>query len=189
MKYRELNKQGRKEVSEMKKLMFTCIALMLLLCPCTLAGSQDETDLIRNIERVIKEKEPDWSCKKSPSGERGPDSPHGTFYNFECKHEQQTVFWTIFFGDSKEDAVKMLEWSQMMLQINASKPQDGIGEQAYVYAGHGSAWITFRKENIFGQVNVGIIDPRKVADPSPEMDAFTNQALEIARRFAQDLAQ
>ena len=41
----------------------------------------------------------------------------------------------------------------------------------------------------FGQVSVGVVDSRRVTDPSPEMDAFTNDAFEIAKRFAFYLAQ
>jgi hypothetical protein len=178
------------EVYEMKTLMVKFIALALLLFTCTLACAQDESNLRRNIERILKEKEPEWLCKQNvPSGEPGPASPHGTFYNFTCKHQQQTVSGSIFFGDSKQDAVKMLERSQLMLQINASKPQDGIGEQAYAYTGHGSAWITFRKGNVFGQLDVGVVDSRTVGGPSLEMDAFTKQAFDIAKKFALDLAQ
>jgi hypothetical protein len=171
----------------MKTLMLNFIALALLLFTCTLACAQDESNLTRNIERILKEKEL-YVKQNGPSGEPGPGSPHGTFYNFTCKHQQQTLSGSIFFGDSKQDAVKMLERSQLMLQ-NASKPQDGIGEQAYAYAGHGSAWITFRKGNVFAQVSVGVVDSRTVGDPSLEMDAFTKQAFDIAKKFALDLAQ
>jgi hypothetical protein len=38
-------------------------------------------------------------------------------------------------------------------------------------------------------VNVGLVDPRTVAEPWSEMDAFTNQAFDIAKRFALYLAQ
>ena len=173
----------------MKKLILSGIAVALVLVTFTSASVQDANDLMRNIEGALKERDPDWMCKKSPAGEPGSDSPHGTFYNFVCTREQQSVLASIFFGDSKQDAVKLLERSQQMLQLNASKPQEGIGEQAFAYAGHGFAWVTFRKANVFAQVSVSLIDPRKVAGPSPEIDAFTNQAWEIAKRLAQDLAQ
>jgi hypothetical protein len=174
----------------MKKLMLNWIALALLLFTSTLTGAQDKSNLTRNIERILKEKEPDWLCKQNvPSGEPGPGPPHGTFYNFTCKHQQQTVSGSIFFGDTKQDAVKMLERSQMMLQVNASKPLEGIGEQAYGYTGRSGAWITFRKGNVFGQVDVGVVDSRTGGDRSLEMDAYMKQAFDIAKKFALDLAQ
>lgn len=173
----------------MKKLILSGIALALFLPPFTSARAQAENDLNGIIERTLKEKNSDWLCKNGPAGKPGPDSPHGTFYNFVCKREQQSVLASVFLGNSKQDAVKLLEFSQQVLQVNASKPLAGIGEQAYAYAGHGSAWITFRKANVFAQVTVSAIDPRKVPNPSPEIDAFTNQALEIAKHLAQSLAE
>jgi hypothetical protein len=101
------------------------------------------------------------------------------FYTFNCTRkgaQTNEVFGSIYVLDSKQDAVKMLVRSQMMLQVNASKPQYGIGEQAYGYMGHGSAWITLRNGNIFAQVNVGVVDPRTVADPSSEMNAFNERS-------------
>ena len=176
----------------MKLLISICVAIALLPCALTPAGTQDKTELQQSIERILKEQEPGWLCKKSmPEGEPGPGSPR-VFYNFDCRYKEQQanqVIGSIVVLNSKQDAITMLDRSQMMLQVNASKPQDGIGEQAYAYAGHGGAWVTFRKGNVFGQLNVGIIDPRTVADPSPEMDAFTTQAFDIARKFALDLAQ
>ena len=174
---------------DMKKVILSGIALALVLVTFTSGRAQDANDLMRNIEGALKERDPDWVCKKSPTGEPGPDSPHGTKFNFVCTREEQSVVASIFFGDSKQDAAKMLERSQQMLQVNASKPQEGIGEQAYAYSGHGFAWVTFRKANVFAKVSVSLIDPRKVAGPSPEIDAITNQAREIAKRLAQDLVQ
>jgi hypothetical protein len=176
----------------MNLLISICVAIALLPCILTPAGIQDKTELQQSIERILKEKEPGWLCKKSiPEGEPGPGSP-SVVYTFQCRYgEQQAkqVTGSIYVLNSKQDAITMLDRSQMMLQKNSSKPQDGIGEQAYAYAGHGSAWITFRKGNVFAQLDVGIIDSRTVADPSPEMDAFTNQAFDIAKKFALDLAQ
>ena len=173
----------------MNKLILSGIAVALVLVTFTSARAQDANDLMRNIEGALKERDSDWVCKKGPTGEPGPDSPQGTRYNFACTREQQSVLAFVFFGNSKQDAVKILERSQQVLQVNASKPLAGIGEQAYAYAGHGSAWITFRKANLFVQVIASAIDPRKVPNPSPEIDAFTNQALEIAKHLAQSLAE
>jgi hypothetical protein len=179
-------------VSHMKIMIFVSVALVLAACLVGSSRAQDKTQLQQNIERALKANEPDWNCQKStPEGEPGPESPR-VFYNFQCRYKGQQLnqlSGAIYVLDSKQDAVKMLDRSQMMLQINESKPQYGIGEQAYGYEGHGSAWITFRNGTVFGQVNVGVIDPRTVANPSAEMDAYTNQALDIAKRFAFYLAQ
>lgn len=181
-------------VNHMKMMTFVSVALALALAPCWVTSilAQDKTQLQQDVERTLQANEPDWICKKSaPEGEPPPDGPR-VFYNFQCKYKGQQlnqVNGAIYVLNSKQDAVKMLDRSQMMLSVNESKPQYGIGEQAYGYAGRGSAWITFRNGNVFGQVNVGVIDPRTVVDPSPEMDAYTNQAFDIAKRFAFYLAQ
>ena len=179
-------------VTHMKKFISICFTFALLIFLLKPILAQDKAQLQQDIERTLKANEPDWICKKAtPEGESGPGS-HSVFYNFQCRYKGQQlnqVSGAIYVLNSKPDALKMLDRSQMMLQINESKPQYGIGEQAYGYAGHGSAWITFRNGNVFGQVNVGVIDPRTVVNPSPEMDAYTNQAFEVAKRFAFYLAQ
>jgi hypothetical protein len=174
----------------MNVLMSVCVAIALL--SLTPIHAQDKEQLQQNVERTFKTHEPDGLCKKStPEGDPTTQSPK-VFYNFQCKYKGQQlnqVSGSVYVLPSKQDAVKMLDRSQMMLQVNKSKPLYAIGEQAYSYAGHGSAWITFRSGTVFGQVNVGVVDSRIVADPSPEMGAFTNDAFEIAKRFAFYLAQ
>ena len=153
--------------------------------------AQDKEQLQQNVERTFKTNDPDWLCKSTPEGESTTES-FKVFYNFQCKYKGQQlnqVSGSVYVLPSKQDAVNMLDRSQMMLQVNNSKPLYGTGEQAYWYAGQGSAWITFRSGTVFGQVSVGVVDSRTVADPSPEMDAFTNDAFEIAKRFAFYLAQ
>jgi hypothetical protein len=163
------------------------IAIGLLLCVFISAGAQDKETLQRKIECVLKDKEPDWMCKKSlPEGDAGPLR---VYYNFLCSREGQQVNGSVYLLSSQQDAVDMLDRSQMMLQINKSKPQDGIGEQAYGFAGNGAAWITFRNANVFGQVDVSAIPVPAVAAQSPEMDASTRLAFDIAKRFAQHLVQ
>lgn len=172
----------------MKKLVLTLASLFLLAEGFSPVEAQSTNEAISKFERTLDEKESQWQCQKGRDpGEPGENSPRGTRYSFTCRREQQTILGSILFGDSKGEAVKMLEFSQQMLAINASKPVAGIGEQAYEYAGRGSAWITFRDGKIFGQVNVSIVDARKVLDHSPEMHPFTKEALEIAKRFVQHI--
>ena len=179
-------------ISHMKILISGWFAFALLAYLLTPVHAQDKKQLQQNVERTFKTHEPDWLCEKStPEGESTAESPK-VFYNFQCKYKGQQlnqVSGSVYVLSSKQDAVKMLDRSQMMLQVNKSKPLYEIGEQAYWYAGHGSAWITFRNGTVFGQVSVGVVDSRTVADPSPEMDAFTNEAFEIAKRFAFYLTQ
>ena len=169
-----------------------CVAIALLPYLLTPVHAQDKEQLQQNVGRTFKTNEPDWLCKKStPEGESTTES-FKVFYNFQCKYKGQQlnqVSGSVYVLPSKQDAVNMLDRSQMMLQVNKSKPLYGTGEQGYWYAGQGSAWITFRSGTVFGQVSVGVVDSRRVTDPSPEMDAFTNDAFEIAKRFAFYLAQ
>jgi hypothetical protein len=70
------------------------------------------------------------------------------------------------------------------LQINESRPVDGIGEQAYQLARKRLAWITFRKANVFTQIVIGV-QISSQNDASPEMETATgNELIESARLFA-----
>ena len=175
----------------MKTLISICVALSLLPYLIASAGSQDKAKLQQDIERSLKTNEPEWQCKKSlPEGDPAPNSPLS--YRFDCRYKEQKnlqVSGSIYVLQSRQDAVNMLDRSQMMLQMNASKPQYGIGDQAYGYAGTGLAWITFRKENVFAQVNVSVGGLRSVTEPQPEVQVVSIQAFDIAKRFAFYLAQ
>ena len=175
------------------------IALVLGLSLHVRAQDQPQTQQVQariefqvTIERTLHANEPDWVCRKYiPEGESGPGlTPRR--YNFSChrKGEQMNpISGSIYVLDSRQQAIEWLDRSQMMLQINESKPEYGVGEQAYAYVKHGLSWITFRNRKLFGQVQVGLVDPRTVADPSPEMDDLNRQAFDIAKRFAFHLAQ
>jgi len=98
-----------------------------------------------------------------------------------------TVF--IFYGEARRDAEKSLALSQQALQINESKPLEGIGEQAYQLAKERWAWITFRKASVFTQVNVGIRRTSETDGPS-ETESISGSALiEAARLFAHLVAR
>jgi hypothetical protein len=64
-----------------------------------------------------------------------------------------------------------------MLQVNASKPLNGVGEQAYQSIGKGYSWITFRKGRVFVYLIVGLADPRQ---PSTSLAAEKRIATEVA---------
>jgi len=164
------------------------IAVGLLLCVFVSAGAQDRESLERKIERLLRDKEPDWLCEKSlPEGESGAGSPR-VYFNFVCRCREQQLNGSVYVLSSQQDAVDMLDRSQMMLQINKSKPLAGIGEQAFGYAEDGAAWITFRNANTFGQVDASAIRSGTTAAQSSEKEVLTRLAFDIAERFAQHLA-
>ena len=170
-------------------LALAIIGACLYAAPSALAQGWDV--LLSNIEREIRKTEPEWQGGRdnSPVGIPGPDSPRGTSRHCSWERHQQIVRATVFYGDTKQDAVRTLEQSQQLLQINASRPLEGMGEQAYQYADGGGAWITFRKASVFVYVVVSVIDPRKLERNSPEASRLTAEALEIAKRFAQHIAE
>ena len=171
----------------MRNLTMVCASLVLLSLNLTTVRTHNDANLVDSTNRTLKEKEPGWKCTAllSRSSKPALESPQGISYEFRCTREEQSILGYVFYGNSKHDAVRTLERSQQFLQINDSRPLKGIGEQAYEYANHGIAWLTFRQDNVFVQLNVGIVDPHKMDDSLPEMKSLTAEALEIAKRFAQ----
>lgn len=167
------------------------ITLALLSYGPDFARLQDRPEVLGDIERAIKINEPEWDCTAiyKSIGVPAKEAPRGVSYHFRCKRQEQIILGYIFYGESKQEAVKMIEWSQQILQVNASKRLDGVGDGAYHYAKNGAAWITFCKVNVFGQLNVSMVNPRKVDAAAPEMEGYTTEATEVARRFAQQIAE
>jgi len=175
----------------MRNLIMVCLAVIL---PGLIANSaQTKEAMLDGIVRAMAEKEPEWQGGKvhSMPGTPDPDRPQGTVHDFEWKRKDRTATLArlhIFYGDSKEDAVRMLDWSQMMLSINESEPLENIGERAYQYAKNGNSWLTFRKGNVFAQVNVSLVDLRTADKAALHMLDLTVEARETAKRFAQHVA-
>jgi len=102
-----------------------CLAVIL---PGLIANSaQTKEAVLDGIVRAIAEKEPEWQGGKvhSMPGTPDPDRFRGTLHDFEWKRKDRTATLAtlqIFYGDSEEDAVRMLEWSQMILSVNESEP-------------------------------------------------------------------
>lgn len=159
---------------------------VVLCCFGTTRAQGKSEEIVANIERAIKEMEPEWRCSNvyTPQGEPGPDSPRGTKYRFRC--QRKTVELTIFilYGESKGDAERALTFSQR-LQINESKPVEGIGEQAYLLSKERFAWITLRKANVFAQVNVATRIAAQTDGPLKTKSVTGNDLIEAARLFAQ----
>jgi cytochrome c556 len=169
----------------MRKIKVRLTVLAFLFCCVGAVKAQSKPEVITNIERAVKEMEPEWHCvsEYTPSGEPGSETPRGTKYLFSCQRSTMVLTMFIFRGESKQDAEKMLAWSQR-LQVNESKPLDGLGEQAYQLAKERFAWITFRKANVFTQINVSVLNSTKTHSAS-EMEPLTADALfEAAESFA-----
>ena len=83
-------------------------------------GKSDE--VIAKLEQAMKVMEPEWRCVReyTPQGEPGPESPRGTTYRFRCQHRAMALSILIFYGDTENDAEKVLALSQN-LQVNESK--------------------------------------------------------------------
>jgi hypothetical protein len=163
----------------------------LVFCCSGITRAQSKSDeVIANVERAMKEMEPEWSCLRvsTPQGEPGPDSPRGTSYQFRCQQKTVALTVFIFYGEARRDAEKSLALSQQ-LQINESKPLEGIGEQAYQLAKERFAWITFRKASVFTQVNVGIRRTSETDGPLETESVSGNALIEAARLFAQLVAR
>jgi len=158
----------------------------VLYCFGTARAQSKSDEVVANIERAMKEMEPEWRCSNvsTPQGEPGPDSPRGTKYQFRCQGKTVELAIFMLYGESKRDAEKALEFSQR-LQVNESKPVEGIGEQAYETAKEHFAWITFRKANVFVQVNVGARSDSQSDGPSGTKSVTGNDLIEAARLFVQ----
>src|SRR5215213_3143170 len=174
----------------MIKSLLLFITLALLSYGQAHAPLPDQKDVLSDIELAIKNTEMQWDCTglHQSIGVPAKDAPRGVSYHSQCKRQEQIIHVDIFYGESKREAVKMFRWSQQILQLNQSKPIEGVGDGAYHYAKNGAAWITFCKANVFGQLNVSIVDPRKVDAAAPEMEGYTKEASEVARRFARQIA-
>ena len=94
----------------------------------------------------------------------------------------------MLYGESKRDAERALALSQR-LQINESKPVEGIGEQAYELAKERFAWITFRKANVYAQVNVATRSASQSDGPLATKSVIGNDLIEAARLFAELVVQ
>jgi hypothetical protein len=157
----------------MRKVSGWLTLIALVFCCFGTGRAQGKSDeMIANLELAMKAMEPEWRCVREylPQGEPGPpESPRGTKYYFRCQHKGMTLFINIFYGETKRDAEKVLDLSQELLQVNESKPLEGIGEQGYQLPEERFAWITFRKASVFVQIDADIrsFDFRDVLRDSP----------------------
>lgn len=175
----------------MKELTIRLAVLAVVLCWVGATRAQSKSDeVIANIERAMKENEPEWRCSSvsTPQGEPGPDSPRGTKYQFRCQQKTVALTIFIFYGEARRDAEKALILSQR-LQINESRPVEGIGEQAYELAKERFAWITFRKASVFVQVNAAVQSASETDGPSETESVRGGSLIEAARLFAQLVAR
>ena len=175
----------------MNKVGFLCFALALSICLQPAVPAQNSTEFLKKLERYIGDKEPDWKMERQrrDEGIPGPNMPHGVRRHYHLTSGGRTVWVYIFFGATRQGAVRELEQSQRMLSINASRPVKGLGEEAYQYAKHGGSWLTFRKSNVMAKVSIYLVDWRTVDIHTANLEAETREALEIARKFAKHIAR
>ena len=169
------------------------VCLAVILPGLTANSAQTKEAMLDGVVRAIAENEPEWQGGKvhSMPGTPDPDRFRGTLHDFEWKRKDRTATQAtlhIFYGDSEEDAERMLEWSQMILSVNESEPLENIGERAYQYAKNGNSWITFRKGKIFADISVSLVDLRTADKAALHMLDLTVEARETAKRFAQHVA-
>ena len=175
----------------MKELTIRLAVLAVVLCCVGATRAQSKSDeVIVKLERKMQTTEPEWHCVSTSiaQGEPGPDSPRGTKYQFRCQQKTVALTIFIFYGEARRDAEKALVLSQR-LQINESRPAEGIGEQAYELAKERFAWITFRKASVFVQVNAAAQSASETDGPSETEPVRGSSLIEAARLFAQLVAR
>ena len=187
----------------MRKMSGWLTLIALVFCCFGTGRAQGKSDeVIANLEQAMNAMKPEWRCVREylPQGEPGPpESPRGTKYYFRCQHKGMALSIFIFYGETKRDAEKMLDLSQELLQVNESKPLEGIGEQGYHLAKERSAWITFRKASVFVQINVHNPNFRDALrdsplrtgptpDPSETQSVSANTLIDAAKVFARLVA-
>jgi len=185
----------------MRKMSGWLTLIALVFCCFGTGRAQGKSDeVVDKLEQVMKVMEPEWRCVRedTPQGEPGPESPRGTKYIFRCQHRAMALSIFIFYGETKKDAEKMLALSQN-LQVNESKPLEGIGEQGYQLAKERFAWTTFRKASVFVQINVHNPNFRDALrdsplrtgptpDPSETQSVSANTLIDAAKVFARLVA-
>src|SRR6266496_334591 len=169
----------------MRELTRQLTVLTLVFHSFVTAQAQSKPEVVANLERAMKEMEPEWHCARvsTPQGVPGPESPRGTKYHFRCQRKSVDLTVFVLYGETTRDAEKALALSQR-LQINESKPVEGIGEQAYELAKERFGWVTFRKAKVYAQVNVDIRNPPETDGPSESELVTTNALIEAAKAFA-----
>jgi hypothetical protein len=153
---------------------------------CSIGKAQTTRDeVMTKIEHALTQTHQSWQCLAvhTPQGEPGPESPKGTKYQFGCQQGNLAVQVFIFYGETSVDAEKTLANSQR-LEVNVSKEVEGIGEKGYELVQDRYAWITFRKANVYCQVNVGIQNPSKTGGPFADKSDSREVVRDAARRFA-----
>jgi hypothetical protein len=172
----------------MKKIIGAFLLLVLSGQLC--ASARSEPDFLQRIEAAIQENEPAWIGGRDRLDERrnqgtpAPEMPRGMQYSFGWKRGEQTIRAYIFYGDTRQDATQKLDWSQKVLQINISKPLDGVGEQAYLAVGNGWSWVQVRKGKVFVYLTVYLAAPRQLRGSPAEAKRIGAEAAGIAVRFS-----
>jgi hypothetical protein len=131
--------------------------LFILSAPLTQAAEPNAA-LLGRIDAAFEQHRDGWDCRPfRATGGMRPDNvqPRGRDYYSECTRGDGRISIGLFVGESPQDAARRLELSQLVLEVNRSRPMTDVGERGYEDQTGLGAWITFRQDVVFAQVSVG----------------------------------
>jgi len=176
----------------MKIVILLCFAGTLSFQAITLAQAQGGGRFIANLERALKDKEPEWDVNKIvlppgiPPEKLGNGSPllspRGAMHFYQLKSKQWAGSISIFYGDSQRDAANHFAWSLRNWSKNGDSLREPIGDQTVQMVSNGIAEVMSRKANICVNLRISLVNLQK-GDKSSGIEARTANALAIAYKF------
>lgn len=147
----------------MTRKISTFLFIAISFCVSMEAMGQDFQSLREKVENSVKTKRPDW--KLVHKGEEDKQA----VYNWGSVREGIGI--TIFYGDSKQEAIQRMEFKNKIISVGPGKKRKGFGDEAYSWeSSKGNfAGIRFRKANVYIEV--------------------TAPSLELAEELAKDISQ
>ena len=180
----------------MKLIALFCYAVILSFHAITIAQTQAEARFLSNIERVLKDKEPEWDVKKIVlPPELQPEhldngkpllSARGKWHIYEIKSKQWAGAISVFYGDSQRDAANQYAWLLRIKGRDRNSLREQIDDQSTRIAGKGIAEVISKKANVFVSVHIMLANLLK-EDKSSEIEAKSEEGLEIAHRFTKHI--
>src|SRR5262245_28094797 len=180
----------------MKIIALICFAGILSFHTVTTTQTTGEARFLSGIELALKGKGPEWEVNKVvlPAGvpsEHQLDgkpllSPRGAMHSYQLKSKQWAISISIFYGDSKRDAVNKFAWESRNWEKKGEGLREPIGDQAAQMVNKESAMVMSRKANVWVILYIAPLNLRK-EEKSLQVEAQTANALEIAYRFTKDV--
>lgn len=127
----------------MKATFLVFLSLLFLMCGSMTVLAQDFASLLNKVEKSIKGREPDWKLTKKEL--KGKEA----IYQWESKKSGARLL--IFYAASKEEAAEKLRTAMFRISVGPDAELKGIGDEAYLWKGHGSGFgtVRFRKSNVY----------------------------------------